>query len=148
MLGLLILAVGAPLLAGCGLAPTPTADLEAATAKPTIEYRMAQVKTATPLPSPTPAVSPTSRPTATWVPVPTSPPVAENQAPTKADVARIDPAQAWPMLQAGEAVLVDVRVEGSYAEEHAKGAISMPIAEVPARAETLPPDKLVIFYCA
>jgi hypothetical protein len=139
---LLILSVGAPLLAGCGPAPTPTVEVEAATVQPTIAYRMAQVKTATP------AVSPTPRPTATWVPMPTSPPTPENREPTKADVTRITPAQAWEMLQGDEAVLVDVRVEGSYAEEHAAGAISMPIAEVPARVGALPADKLVIFYCA
>lgn len=139
---LLILAVGAPLLAGCGPAPTSTVEVEAAVAQPTIEYRMAEVKTATP------AVSPTPKPTATWVPVPTSPPTPENREPTQADVTRIDPARAWEMLQAGEAVLVDVRVAGSYAEEHAAGAISMPIGEVPARVGALPADKLVIFYCA
>jgi hypothetical protein len=142
ILGLLILAAGVLLLTGCGPASTPEAEVETATARPTLEYRMAQVKTATP------AVSATPGPTATWVPLPTAPPTPENGEPTKADVVRIDPARAWEMLEAGEAVLVDVRVAGSYAQEHAAGAISMPIAEVQARAGELPADKLVIFYCA
>jgi rhodanese-related sulfurtransferase len=60
---------------------------------------------------------------------------------------RIPAAEAQKALAQGTAVLVDVRAAEAYQAEHAKGALSIPLAEVAARAGELPKDKLVITYC-
>jgi len=60
---------------------------------------------------------------------------------------RISAADARKAVEKGEAVLVDVRGKESYDAEHAKGAILLPLAELPSRAGELPKDKLVITYC-
>ena len=56
-------------------------------------------------------------------------------------------ADAREALAKGTAVLVDVRGAESYAAEHAKGALSIPLNEIAARASELPKDKLIITYC-
>ena len=50
-------------------------------------------------------------------------------------------------LDAGEAVVFDVRVQEAYAQQHIAGAISMPQDQVEARVAELPTDKLAVFYC-
>lgn len=50
-------------------------------------------------------------------------------------------------MEAGEAVLVDVRSKESYDNAHAAGSISMPEDEVYARLSELPRDKEIILYC-
>jgi 3-mercaptopyruvate sulfurtransferase SseA len=60
---------------------------------------------------------------------------------------RISAADARKAVEKGEAVLVDVRAKESYDAEHAQGAILLPVYEIPARANELPKDKLVITYC-
>lgn len=63
------------------------------------------------------------------------------------DVLRIGPQEAKAMLDAGEAVLYDARTVNSYRTEHAAGAVSLPEEEVSERFESLPEDKVLIFYC-
>lgn len=60
---------------------------------------------------------------------------------------RITSEEARDAVAKGTAVLVDVRGAESYKEEHAKGALSIPVHEVAARASELPKDKLIITYC-
>ena len=60
---------------------------------------------------------------------------------------RISVADAKKALDAGKAVLVDVRSAINYQQEHAKGAISLPTSEIAARMSELPKDKQIITYC-
>lgn len=60
---------------------------------------------------------------------------------------RISVADARKALDAGKAVLVDVRSAESYQQEHAKGAISVPTHEIAAKMSELPKDKQIITYC-
>lgn len=69
------------------------------------------------------------------------------QADTVATAPRISVADAKKALDAGKAVLVDVRGADSYRQEHAKGAVSLPTHEIAARAGELPKDKQIITYC-
>ena len=64
-----------------------------------------------------------------------------------AEAPRISVADAKKALDAGKAVLVDVRSAMSYEQEHAKGAISLPTHEIAARMSELPKDKQIITYC-
>jgi hypothetical protein len=63
-----------------------------------------------------------------------------------ATLQRIPPQEAFDALQAGEAVLYDVRIADAYSAEHAEGAISLPESEAIARIGELPGDRLLIFY--
>jgi predicted sulfurtransferase len=60
---------------------------------------------------------------------------------------RISAAEAKKAVDAGKAVLVDVRSAMVYQQEHAKGAISIPTYEIAARMSELPKDKQIITYC-
>jgi 3-mercaptopyruvate sulfurtransferase SseA len=60
---------------------------------------------------------------------------------------RISAADARQAVEKGQAVLVDVRPKESYDAEHAQGALTLPLSELPARAGELPKDKLLITYC-
>ncbi len=61
----------------------------------------------------------------------------------------VSPLDAYKMVNAGEAVLVDVRDEGSYVEAHIAGAIFVPPAEITARsAEFVQDGRTVITYCS
>jgi rhodanese-related sulfurtransferase len=64
-----------------------------------------------------------------------------------AEAPRISVADAKKALDAGKAILVDVRAAMSYQQEHAKGAISLPTNEVASRMSELPKDKQIITYC-
>jgi rhodanese-related sulfurtransferase len=66
---------------------------------------------------------------------------------TAATAPRISVADARKAIDAGKAILVDVRGAESYKQEHAKGAISLPTAEIAARLSELPKDKQIITYC-
>ncbi|HVF88279.1 MAG TPA: rhodanese-like domain-containing protein [Pyrinomonadaceae bacterium] len=77
--------------------------------------------------------------------VPTPPPAAA----TPADgVRRITVADLQSALEKGEAVIVDVRSESSYAAGHIKGARVIPEDQITRRADELPRDKLIVTYCA
>lgn len=75
---------------------------------------------------------------------------ARPQAPpadTIATAPRISAADAKKAVDAGKAVLVDVRSAQSYQQEHAKGALSVPTHEIAKRMSELPKDKQIITYC-
>jgi hypothetical protein len=129
-----------------------------------VAVRMAEVRTSTPqaavrASTPTPAArasTPTvdaaatraARPTATWVPLITPSSTPEGGAPGRADVPRIGIAEAKEKMEAGEAILVDVRSQATYEQRHIAGAISMTSSQVAQQYTELPSDKLIIFYCA
>ncbi|HET9227145.1 MAG TPA: rhodanese-like domain-containing protein [Thermoanaerobaculia bacterium] len=75
---------------------------------------------------------------------PPAPPAAQD---TVASVPRISAADAKKAVDAGKAILVDVRGAVAYQEEHAKGAIHMPTYEIATRMSELPKDKQIITYC-
>jgi hypothetical protein len=141
-----LLALSVLAIAACsGGFATPAPSEEPATAVPTISYQMVQVKTRTPTPGPV-----TPRPTATFVPLIT-PSATTWKTPTPsaaAGVPRISLSAAKASLDAGTAVLVDVRTAAAYQQSHAVGAISMPSNEVAQRYKELPADKQIILYCA
>jgi len=61
----------------------------------------------------------------------------------------IGPEEAFEMVQAGEAILVDVRDQASYEEVHIAGAILVPYGTVAAAADDLASrGRTVITYCA
>lgn len=91
------------------------------------------------LPAQPPAVSPSAPPApAQAQPAPADPVAA---------APRISVAEAKKALDAGKAILVDVRSSMSYDQEHAKGSISLPLYDLPSRAAELPKDKQIIAYC-
>jgi rhodanese-related sulfurtransferase len=51
------------------------------------------------------------------------------------------------MLKQGEALLVDVRPAVEFAHGHVRGALSIPIEELPARVDELPRDRRIVAYC-
>ena len=63
-------------------------------------------------------------------------------------VRRITPEEARKALDAGTAVIIDVRDEASYKAGHAKGARSIPVNDIASRAGELPRDKMIITYCS
>ncbi len=83
---------------------------------------------------------------------PTVPPargVTATAVSSTAGIPRITVDELAGRLAAGETIIVvDVRSQASYEQQHIAGAISMPEAQVPARAGELPLDRLIVFYCA
>lgn len=64
-----------------------------------------------------------------------------------AEVPRITAADAKKAVDAGKAILVDVRSAVAYQQEHAKGAIHLSTSEVATRMSELPKGKQIITYC-
>ena len=62
-------------------------------------------------------------------------------------VRRVGPAELKEMVDEGRAVVYDTRAKSTYEYEHIKGALSMPHEEVASRANELPTDKTLVFYC-
>jgi hypothetical protein len=61
---------------------------------------------------------------------------------------RITLEDARAALDAGKAILVDVRDEASYKFSHAKGALWIPLNDIAKRVGELPRDKMIITYCS
>ena len=59
----------------------------------------------------------------------------------------VEEAAAW--LQAGEAVMIDVREPDEYAAAHIEGVIPAPLSQMPAAWEALdlPADRKIIVQC-
>ncbi|HET9209823.1 MAG TPA: rhodanese-like domain-containing protein [Thermoanaerobaculia bacterium] len=66
---------------------------------------------------------------------------------TEETARRITVDEARQALAKGKAVLVDVRSKEAYEGSHAEGALSIPLADLGARAGELPKDKLIVTYC-
>lgn len=60
---------------------------------------------------------------------------------------RIAPAELGPMVERGEAVLVDVRGDLDWAYRLAAGATHIPYQDLFARSVELPHEKLIALYC-
>jgi 3-mercaptopyruvate sulfurtransferase SseA len=61
---------------------------------------------------------------------------------------RINRADAIKLVQSGKAVWIDVRPKSDYDLGHIKGAINIPLTELPQRWVDLPVKKTLITYCA
>lgn len=130
---LLVLALLA--IAGCTSTPGPPAETTV------VPVTSTMVTAAVSVASPT-----TPKPTSTFVPLITPSPTPEGGALASSSVPRIEVEVARQMADASEAILVDVRSQGTYEQAHIAGAISMPSSEVADRYHELPTNKLVIFY--
>jgi rhodanese-related sulfurtransferase len=68
-------------------------------------------------------------------------------------VRRISVADAHAIIAQGRGVLVDVRSRHLYDNAHAGGALSLPLSEIEAvhgrvPVDSIPPDSVLILYCA
>jgi predicted sulfurtransferase len=75
--------------------------------------------------------------------------LAPGEIPTHEDqVPRITPEELKARLDAREKiVIVDSRAQKPYDVRHIAGAISMPLAQVEERADELPKNRTIVFYC-
>lgn len=65
-----------------------------------------------------------------------------------ASVERVTVVELQKLIAEGKAVVVDVRLPEQYAAGHIKGARSIPLMDMEARAAELPRDKQIVTYCA
>ena len=79
------------------------------------------------------------------VAIPTAPMVARNI--PFPDVNRISVENTHMMAMSGEAVIVDVRDTPFFEASHIRGALSLPLGDLPARYAELPKDKAILLYC-
>ncbi len=63
-------------------------------------------------------------------------------------VRRITVQETAELMAKGQAVIVDVRNPGSFAQSHIKGAILIPHNEILNHLSSLPVDKTIVTYCA
>jgi hypothetical protein len=85
-------------------------------------------------------------PTATPAVARTAPPADDHHEEDNAQ--RISLADAKKDFDAGKAVIVDVRDANAYAQEHIKGSLNIPLAELNGSADKLPKGKKIIAYCS
>ena len=65
-----------------------------------------------------------------------------------ADVPRITVEDAKKAVDAGTAVIIDVRAEAAYNLEHIAGSSNVPIGSKDDKIDALPKDKKLILYCS
>jgi hypothetical protein len=61
-------------------------------------------------------------------------------------IARVEPGDAYTAYTGNEAIFLDVRSAEQYSQSHVKGAISIPLEELPDRLNELNPDDWIIPY--
>jgi 3-mercaptopyruvate sulfurtransferase SseA len=76
-----------------------------------------------------------------------APLTARNNTPPD-NVRRVTITELRDMLDQGKAIVIDVRGDETYKQEHIKGALDIPEAQLIARAGELPKDKLIVLYCS
>jgi hypothetical protein len=65
-----------------------------------------------------------------------------------ARVERISASETRRMLDAGEAIIIDVRDVHSFVDGHIPGALQIPLEYVPSQIPWFPRDRKIITYCA
>lgn len=82
-------------------------------------------------------------------PAPAAPAVStnEHEEDTYPEIPRATLNEAKAAVDAGTAILVDVRDAGSYAESHISGALSIPLTELDERLGELDRSQWIITYC-
>ncbi|MDT4895544.1 MAG: hypothetical protein QOH25_621 [Acidobacteriota bacterium] len=63
-------------------------------------------------------------------------------------VKRVTIVELRDAIAKGTAIIVDVRGDSSYQQNHIKGSISIPLDQVPTRLQELPRDKMIVTYCS
>lgn len=61
---------------------------------------------------------------------------------------RVELADAKKLFDDGEAFFIDTRSASSYATEHIKGAVNIPVDALEQRLKEVPKGKTVIAYCS
>lgn len=61
---------------------------------------------------------------------------------------RVELADAKKLFDEGEAFFIDTRSADSYALEHIKGAVNIPVDAIEQRLKEVPKDKTIIAYCS
>lgn len=61
---------------------------------------------------------------------------------------RITPADVQSLLDKGQAVIIDVRNQAAYDQDHIKGAKLIPAGEIGERTNELPRNKTIVTYCS
>lgn len=64
------------------------------------------------------------------------------------NVRRVTITELRDAMDQGKAIVIDVRGDTSYNQEHIKGALDIPEGQLVARAAELPKDKLIVLYCS
>ena len=59
----------------------------------------------------------------------------------------LSPSEAYEGVKENRAVIVDVRTEGEFEEEHIPSALHIPLVRLKSELDKIPQDKLVIFQC-
>ena len=61
----------------------------------------------------------------------------------------LDPAKAKELLTGNESkyLVIDLRTAEDYAKGHIKGAVNIPLAQLPQNLDKLPMDKTLMLYC-
>jgi rhodanese-related sulfurtransferase len=82
-----------------------------------------------------------------------TPPLAHDPPDEGPAVLRLTAVQAHELIAAGRGVLVDTRDARLFDNAHAAGALSLPLSTIEAAhgqppVRSLPPDRVLIFYCA
>jgi hypothetical protein len=65
-----------------------------------------------------------------------------------ARVERISASETRRMLDAGEAIIIDVRDVHAFVDGHIPGALQIPLEYVPSQIPWFPRDRKIITYCA
>jgi 3-mercaptopyruvate sulfurtransferase SseA len=76
------------------------------------------------------------------------PSTAPAPAPPSDGARRVTVAELKDMLDKNEAVVIDVRNQGSYDAGHIRGAKLIPEAEISNHLDELPKNKLIVTYCS
>lgn len=74
-------------------------------------------------------------------------PVTSSQEETYSEIPRVSLDEAKTALEAGTAVVVDVRSTEAYAGGHIAGAINIPLANLESRLNELDKAQWIITYC-
>jgi rhodanese-related sulfurtransferase len=59
----------------------------------------------------------------------------------------IDPREAHPLLEAGDAVALDIREAGEWRHGHIRDALHIPLGQLGARLHELPKGKRIVAVC-
>ncbi len=101
----------------------------------------------TPAPARPPAVNPDG-PAVQIIPTGSQPQLQPQVEASLESARRISREDAMKMVAEHKAVYIDVRSKEQYDISHIKGAISIPLSELPTRWKDLPVGKFLITYCA
>ena len=105
-------------------------------------------RTTPPPPTPASTSQPTPLPaTPSDSPTPLPPASGGLYASSFPEIQRVPVEEAKSALDAGSAVIVDVRSKASYDASHIPGALSIPLAELETRLNELDPGDWILTYC-